>query len=150
MRSASLMRWVLLACAVATAAPLHAQTFKWVDEKGVTHYSDKPPPGERAKAQIVEDRLSVVASDPALAAASAAMRAEGAHRTEAAEAEWLQRQRLMLAAQSTPYFQCPYRVDCDSPFGYAYVPFIVVRGVRLHRAPLPRAPRPAPMRMHRL
>ena len=36
---------VVLAAAVAAA---HAQVFKWVDEKGRTHYGEKPPDGTKA------------------------------------------------------------------------------------------------------
>ncbi|HET7198858.1 MAG TPA: DUF4124 domain-containing protein [Burkholderiales bacterium] len=131
MSAKSLVCWTLVLGAAA-AAPLHAQTYKWVDEKGVVNYSNKPPAAAKAKAQVVEDRLSV-SSDPELTAATAAMRALGAQRAALAEQEWLQRQRLMLAAQATPYSTspCPYRVDCGSPFGYGYGPgFVVVRGIR--------------------
>lgn len=31
------------------AAPSSAQMYKWVDEKGVTHYSESPPPGRKAQ-----------------------------------------------------------------------------------------------------
>ncbi len=37
--------WLLLPCAVQ-AAPVYG----WVDDKGVTHYTDTPPPGKRVKA----------------------------------------------------------------------------------------------------
>jgi len=36
----------------AAALPLHAAMYKWVDEKGVTHYSETPPPD--GKAQKIE------------------------------------------------------------------------------------------------
>ena len=31
------------------AAPSSAQMYKWVDDKGVTHYSESPPPGRKAQ-----------------------------------------------------------------------------------------------------
>ena len=31
------------------AAPTSAQMYKWVDDKGVTHYSESPPPGRKAQ-----------------------------------------------------------------------------------------------------
>ena len=71
---------------VLLAAPLaHAQTYKWVDERGVVNYSNTPPP-KAAKAQPVEDRISVYAAEPRLAQAGAVDR-----RLAALEAEWLQR-----------------------------------------------------------
>ena len=36
-------------------APAYAQVFKWVDERGVTHYGERPPQG--GKATEVPDRL---------------------------------------------------------------------------------------------
>src|SRR5260370_36230448 len=40
---------------LAVAAPALAQVYKWVDERGVTHYGERPPPG--GKASEVPDRL---------------------------------------------------------------------------------------------
>lgn len=38
--------WVIAAAlAAVSAAPVHAQMIKCVDQSGVTHYTDKPPPG---------------------------------------------------------------------------------------------------------
>ena len=36
--------WVFLALAV----PAFAQVYKWVDERGVTHYGERPPQGRKA------------------------------------------------------------------------------------------------------
>ena len=36
-----------LACALA-ATVAHGAVYKWVDDQGVTHYSEKPPPGRKA------------------------------------------------------------------------------------------------------
>ena len=151
------MRVALLVVALTVTAPVHGQIYKWVDAKGVTHYSDKPPAGQQAKTQIVEERLSVIPSDPALLAATSAMRAQGARQAELAQAEWLQRQRLMLAAQSLPAYSgdCGYRMDCESPYpygygyGYPYAPF-VSRPPRPPRPPHHGPPRPMPIRASRL
>ena len=40
----------------AALAPAYAQMYKWVDEKGTTHYGERPPQGR--KAQEVEQRLA--------------------------------------------------------------------------------------------
>lgn len=48
----ALLHFLVLAVAVA---PAHAQIFKWVDERGVTHYGERPPQGE--KASEVPNRL---------------------------------------------------------------------------------------------
>ena len=42
-------RLALLSCLVLWAAPSSAQMYKWVDERGVTHYSEKPPPGRKSQ-----------------------------------------------------------------------------------------------------
>jgi hypothetical protein len=41
---------------LAVAAPVLAQVYKWVDERGVTHYGQRPPQG--GKASEVPDRLA--------------------------------------------------------------------------------------------
>jgi uncharacterized protein DUF4124 len=47
-----LLRFLILATA---AAPAFGQVFKWVDERGVTHYGERPPQG--GKASEVPDKL---------------------------------------------------------------------------------------------
>jgi hypothetical protein len=47
--------------ALAAAAPAQ-QMYKWVDEKGVTHFSADPPP-ENAKAQKYEPRVTPPSGD---------------------------------------------------------------------------------------
>jgi hypothetical protein len=44
---------LLLACAAASL-PLQAQVYKWVDEKGVTHYSESPPDDKKDKVKKVD------------------------------------------------------------------------------------------------
>ena len=123
----------VLLIVLAAAAPLaHAETYKWVDEKGVTNYSNTPPPAGKAKSAVqpVEERLSVIASEPS---AANAITPAVMQRLQAMEAEWLQRQRLMAA--SAPYVSAaagcpsPYRGDCiyDEARFYPYVPVIAVR-----------------------
>lgn len=52
---------VVLAASLALALPAAAQVYKWVDEKGRTHYGEKPPEGVKA----VEMGAPVPPSDPA-------------------------------------------------------------------------------------
>lgn len=127
-------RLAILLLALA-APPLQAETFKWVDEKGVTNYSNKPPPaGKAAKSlRTVEDRISTYETDPALVRAKASP-----GRPDYAEAEWLQRQQLM--AMSAGYLDCspPYRADCGydgyrSGAYYPYFAFPVFRSRLVHR-----------------
>lgn len=48
-RAAGLALGALLALCASGAS---AQVFKWKDAKGVTHYSDTPPPGSSAKVEV--------------------------------------------------------------------------------------------------
>ena len=106
------------------SAPAWAETFKWVDERGVVNYSNSPAPGRSTR---VEDRISTYESPPVQSIAI----------NRAPDYEWLQRQRIMMemAARQAPAV-CGYRVDCREGYGpgaYAY-PFVpVVVGSRAHR-----------------
>ena len=113
LRLSGMVRFALLV--LAAAAPLaQAQTYKWVDERGVINYSNTPPPA--VKAQPVEERISVYASEPSLAQTAAVDR-----RLAALEAEWLQRQRLMAAAAYAP----PAPLYDDYRMGSYYLPYIL-------------------------
>src|SRR5205809_3252931 len=80
---------------IALSAPLaHAETYKWVDAKGVVNYSNAPPPNA-TKAATVPDRISNYTPDPSIKQAIDVDR-----RLDAAETEWLQRQWLMAMKQA--------------------------------------------------
>ena len=59
----SIIRWALIG---ALALPLlaHAQIYKWVDDKGVTSYGNKPPPNAAGLTTLTdgESRVSVIPS----------------------------------------------------------------------------------------
>jgi Domain of unknown function (DUF4124) len=59
------MRTALILLGVLLAAAASATTYKWVDNKGVTHYSDRPEPG----AEIVDLRPAQTFDAPAPAGA---------------------------------------------------------------------------------
>jgi len=88
-------RCSLFIALMLVAALARAETYKWVDERGVTTYSNTPP---AAKAQVVGDRISVYTADPALN-----REVELYRRMDLAEAEWLQRQRLMALQATVVY-----------------------------------------------
>ena len=77
------------AFAAAALAPVAsgAEVYKWVDEKGVTHYSEKPPDSGEAK------RIEIAPSP------SAAPRPPVNWKEKEAE---LQRQRILKARSETP------------------------------------------------
>lgn len=57
------LRRTLIALAVAAAAVLPAHAiYKWVDEKGVTHFSEYPPPDGK-KAEKIEPKVTPPSSD---------------------------------------------------------------------------------------
>jgi hypothetical protein len=59
---------VLLAALASTAAA--QQFYQWKDAKGVTHYSDNPPPStQKAQNRRIDNRGAVVIEAPAAAAA---------------------------------------------------------------------------------
>lgn len=55
MRNTALL---ILACSLSTVA--YADTYKWVDEKGATHYTDKPPPPNAKKVERKKLQESVI------------------------------------------------------------------------------------------
>ena len=63
MSHAASRRAVMLLAAALAAAPAHA-IYKWVDEKGVTHFSETPPPDGR-KATKVEPKVTPPSGTPA-------------------------------------------------------------------------------------
>jgi hypothetical protein len=68
-RWAYLPLWGALAALLLALVPLaHAATYKWVDEKGVVHYTDKIPPDQVNRGSTVLDRQArpVQKIDPAL------------------------------------------------------------------------------------
>lgn len=70
----SLRRAVAMALVIATvlaagmASPAHAQTYKWTDDKGVVHYTDKIPPEaiNKGNVQLDKNGTPVKRTDPAL------------------------------------------------------------------------------------
>ena len=123
----------LLALALVMIPAAHAETYKWVDEKGVVNYSNTPPPSAAKNIQPVADRISTYAPDPRLQRAIA----YGPSPYELmAQQEWLQRQQLMAttqyqqAAHATPYN--------DYAYGYPYYgPVFATRVTRATRASRP-------------
>ncbi len=57
-------RLALALIVLLAAAPASAAMYKWVDSQGRVHFSDKPPPGAKARAE----RLNVRGAEPAPAA----------------------------------------------------------------------------------
>jgi len=76
----------LLALAfVVTTSTVDAAIYKWVDEKGVTHYSAQPPPGQKKTEQVP------IRSQPAPAASQEPQGTSGRKSWQQQEAEFQQR-----------------------------------------------------------
>jgi hypothetical protein len=63
------MRLAALILALAVF-PAQAEVYKWVDEKGRTHYSNAPPDSVADRLKPVEGRISVMGMDPAVRASA--------------------------------------------------------------------------------
>ena len=63
----ALVRGVAVALALAAAGPLSASTYKWVDDKGVVHYSDQMPPEavNKGSTQLSPQGVPIRKIDPA-------------------------------------------------------------------------------------
>jgi hypothetical protein len=106
MKTSSLVSIAILLA--ATSAPAHAQIYKWVDDSGRTHYSDKAPPSAKGVGTVA-DRVSTYTAPEApmtLAQPAAAVNAALNDRVDRLErqlyAEQLARQQAELAAYSQP------------------------------------------------
>jgi hypothetical protein len=127
------MRALVFLLATTAMAPLYAQTYKWVDERGVVNYSNVKPPARPAQALPIEDRVSVIAPDPNLAAAAAAAAAQSSRQAEYAHQEWLARQQGMMQAQALAAIYAPPADYMPSYwYGYGAVRAPIVRRVNHH------------------
>lgn len=73
MRSAPILVSIALAAGLALAASAHAaDVYKWTDDKGVVHYADAPPDGQKYERVRVSSGTTSTAADPAPQAAPAA------------------------------------------------------------------------------
>ena len=68
-RRAALMAMTLLAATmISIPGPAHAAMYKWVDEKGVVHYTDQLPPEavDKARSELNKQGVTVKQTDKAL------------------------------------------------------------------------------------
>lgn len=116
------------------------QLYKWVDERGVTNYSDQPPSATVKKQGVIENRVSVYTPDPLLVRAVEAERARAiedlrtSRRARDLQADWLARQYLAAAyAQSAD--PCAGSADprCTGYAPHGHVPAVFVASRRVPR-----------------
>src|SRR5436309_1212351 len=96
---------LILALTYAAARDAHGATYKWVDDKGIVHYSDKMPADAVNRAHVELDRQGVAFKkiDPALTAEQVRARAADVdrQRQEAKEQELFARRDKALLASYT-------------------------------------------------
>lgn len=147
---------IVAIAAMAAVAPAGAQQlYKWVDDRGVTNYSNQPPADPKSAKNLrpVEDKLSVYSPDPSLVQAI-----EDSHKNfdqrqtrrrieeleDQVAAERSARQQAAAAAQNgqRTYDACiaAGRLDCGEIYGIYPYPAPVVVVPRRHRhQPIPQA-----------
>ena len=138
-----------LTCASATAS---AQLYKWVDERGITNYSNDAPPAATAANKLtrVENKISVYTPDEGFMQAVKAVRERSLKAL--AEPEPVRSPVARIEVQQSGYEQCltSGRIGCDDLYpGYypaaylpaAYYPYRRVQPTRfLPPRPVPHAP----------
>lgn len=73
MRSAPILVSIALAAGLALGATAQAaDVYKWTDDKGVVHYADAPPDGQKYERMRVSSGTTTAAPDPAPQATPAA------------------------------------------------------------------------------
>ena len=118
--------WRLLALTLAIAPAAQAETYKWVDERGVVNYSNTPPPGAAKSVTSIAERVSTYEPSTQRVSYSGPSAYE-----VMLQQEWLQRQRLMAERQNvqTVYDNAP--VDpYDTYYRSAYPGYYPVSSVR--------------------
>jgi Skp family chaperone for outer membrane proteins len=146
---------VIALLAILAAAPAPAQLYKWVDERGVTNYSNQPPADPKTAKNlrpVPEDRLSVYSPDEGLLQAiedshknidqRLSQRAKIESLENQLEAERRARQQAATAVQvsQSAYEKClaDGRLDCNAIYGVApYGPPVVFFPKRHRRKHIP-------------
>lgn len=145
---------------LGAVVPAAADTYKWVDERGVTNYSNAPPAAASSKPVRVDNTISVYTPDEPFMQAVKALRERNIKALSEPEP-----QRTPVATLAAPppsgYEKCLLsgRLGCDDLYGNnyypAYLPGVAVRplrGVQPVFFPSPRAPasRTDPTRVSRV
>jgi hypothetical protein len=130
----------LVALAAALPAGADQQVYKWVDGSGRLNYSDTPPPENDKLSQsmlsVVQDRVSIIATDKALIEATAAFRRDALSGKGLAIAQRDADRRAMersMSAHGTNYDPCASNgLDpaCTGGGYYPYAPYGIVGALR--------------------
>jgi hypothetical protein len=122
---------LFLFCSLAIALPASAQIYRWVDDRGVVNYANKPPAqGTRAtRIDTQESRVSVIPiAQPRSGVAAAALAATPAPAGFPGGTDRVTMDNLQAALDWRERCFAERRVDCTSPtaatydFGASYSP----------------------------
>jgi hypothetical protein len=148
----TVIQLLIFLAAIGATVPAAAELYKWVDERGVTNYSNEPPPAAAPANKLarVENKISVYTPDESFMQAVKALRERSIKAMSEPDPQRNPVARIEVSAQSG-YEQCLQsgRLGCDdlySTYYPAYLPGVAVlpaRGVRPTRF---LAPRPIPHR----
>jgi len=106
--------WFCCAALLVAAPAVVSRTYKWVDENGLTHYSETRPAGQEAEELSSGSRPSVKAADgddcASLVCRAARLESE---RKQQQRAEQEKREAAAKAAAATPVFPTPVKETDD-------------------------------------
>ena len=134
MKLRTLIRPLFILVAILATPPASAELYKWVDERGVTNYSNQPPADPKAAKKLahVEDRVSVYTPDKALLQAVEASQVQRNSRAvnerignleRQLEAERRARQYAAAQAAADP---CAGNPNCDGYYDGYYPPAVLL------------------------
>ncbi len=103
MRSSTICAILGFACALNFSGSALSGTFKWVDDKGITHYGDTIPPEykDKANAELNKRGITVKRTDQALTAEQLRTRQEEEARAKGEEARLKEQRRRDQALLQT-------------------------------------------------
>jgi hypothetical protein len=126
---------LIFLAALGVTAPAAADLYKWVDERGVTNYSNAPPAAASSKSTRVDNTISVYTPDEPFMQAVKALRERTLKALSEPEPPRSPVARISAPPQSG-YEKCLLsgRLGCDDLYGnnyyHAYLPGVAVRPVR--------------------
>ncbi len=126
------IQWLVMVATLGASLPVAAELYRWVDERGVTNYSNAPPPvaAMAKKLAHVSDKMSVYTPDEHFMQAVKAMRERSLQ--VLTEPELPRNQVMRIAAQpQSGYEQCLMsgRPGCEESYrSYYQAPFLPAVG----------------------
>ena len=140
---------LVLFAATCAIAPASAELYKWVDERGVTNYSNDPPPAAATASKLtrIENKISVYTPDDGVIQAVKVVRERAIKALT--EPEPARSPVARIAVEQSGYEQCitSGRIGCDDLYPNYYPAAYYPVGAYARRGVLPTRflpPRPIP------